>query len=211
MNNITAPRGGLAIVAAAAALLAACASVEAPVAWNILPPGSSWQVEQRNTGSYGRDATMQFTRGEGSWQGSPAVTFFNATTGSKVMSRPDGRWFAIVGREGKVIQAYDPPLGYVYPLSVGQSWSTKHKVTTASGAVTDFTYSCKVEAREKVTVPAGTFDTMRIACETPVSRDVSWTIVDMGMHAKQEFERFAGHPQGAGTQKVQLVAVKRGG
>lgn len=103
---------------------------------------------------------------------------------------------------------YDPPIGYVYRLSVGQSWSTKHKMTTAKGT-SEIDYSCKVEGREQVAVPAGTFDTMEIVCESPVSHDVSWTSIDMGIHPTQEFQRFGNHPHGAGTQQNQLMAVNR--
>lgn len=194
---------------AAAVLLGACASLDPGVAWNVLPAGSSWQVAQQNTGSYGRDVTFQVSRGEAVWQGHQAVTLTNSAHGGTIMATPDGRWMALVTRDGKPFMTYDPPIGYLYPLKVGKSWSTQHKVTTANGAVTNITYACKVEDREKVTVPAGTFDTLRIVCESPVSRDVSWSIVDLGMHAKQDFTRFAGHPQGAGTQKATLLSVKR--
>jgi hypothetical protein len=209
MSMITASKKKLAAAAAGASLLAACASVGTEVAWNIPPSGSSWQIEQRNTGSYGTDTTFKTTRGDGVWQGKQVVTFTNSQNGGRVMALPDGRWLAIVSRDGATISSFDPPIGYMYPLSIGQSWSTKHKVTTPRGS-SELNYSCKVEGREKVTVPAGTFDTLKIVCENPgVSRDVNWTIVDLGMHAKQEMQRFSGHPQGAGTREARLLAVDR--
>ena len=200
----------IAFGAVAAAILAACASVGTGVGWNILPAGSTWQVSQRNTGSYGKDTTYQMTRGEAVWQGKQVVTFTSSATGNQVMALPDGRWVAILARDGKPLVTYDPPVGYVYPLSVGQSWSTKHKMTTAKGT-SEITYSCKVEGREPVAVPAGTFDTLKIVCESPVSRDISWTSVDTGIHPKQELQRLPNHPQGAGTQQNQLMAMKRPG
>jgi len=143
------------------------------------------------------------------WQGLQVVTFTNSANGTTVMALPNGKWAAILARDGKPLVTWDPPIGYVYPLSIGQSWSTRHKMTSASGSSTDITYSCKVEGRESVTVPAGTFDTMKIVCQSPVQRDISWSIVDHGMHAKQEFQRLANHPQGAGTQQNQLMALNR--
>jgi hypothetical protein len=153
--------------------------------------------------------TYQITRGASVWQGNDVVTLANSATGATIMALPSGRWAAIVGRDGKTMATFEPPIGYIYPLSVGKQWETRHKVKYANGTVNDMLYACKVEAREKVTVPAGTFDTLRIVCETPFSRDVSWSIVDLGMHAKQDFRRFEGHPQGAGTQLSQLMAVTR--
>jgi hypothetical protein len=208
MSKISASPGKLAVAAAGAALLAACATLDPGVAWNIPPAGSSWQIAQQNTGSYGKDVTYQVTRGEALWQGKQAVTLTNSGSGSTIMATPDGKWMAAVNREGKTLVTWDPPIGYVYPLKVGQNWTTQHKMTGPNGA-TDITFSCKVEDRERVTVPAGTFDTLRIVCESPVSRDVSWSIVDLGMHAKQEFNRLPNHPQGAGTQKNMLLSVKR--
>jgi hypothetical protein len=195
--------------AATAALLAACATLDPGVAWNIPPAGSSWQVAQQNTGSYGKDVTFQVSRGETTWQGQQAVTLTNSASGGTIMVTPDGKWMAFVGRDGKTAATFDPPIGYVYPLKVGKTWSTQHKMTLANGTVNNMTFACKVEDREKVTVPAGTFDTFRIVCESPVSRDVNWSIVDLGMHAKQEMNRFANHPQGAGTQKATLLSLKR--
>jgi hypothetical protein len=208
MSTITASKLTLSLVAAGTAVLAACASVDPGIGWNIVPAGSTWQVEQRNTGSYGKDVTFTVTRGDSVWQGSPAVTMANSVTGMTVMATSNGKWMAVVGRDGQPLTTFDPPIGYVYPLSVGQTWSTQHRITTPRGT-TDFTYQCKVEARESVTVRAGTFDTMKFVCDSPTSRDVSWTIIDLGMHAKQEFERFSGNAQGAGTQRAELVAVNR--
>jgi hypothetical protein len=208
MSKVT-PSRKLAPAIAAGALLAACATVDTGVGWNIPPVGSTWQVSQRNTGSYGKDVTFQITRGDGEWQGTQVVTLASSANGVTVLALPNGKWAAILGRDGKPLVTYDPPIGYVYPLSVGQTWSTQHKMTSASGSSTDITYGCKVEGRESVTVPAGTFDTLKIVCESPDSRNVSWTSIDHGVHAKQEFERYSNHPQGAGTQQAQLVALDR--
>ena len=48
-----------------------------------------------------------------------------------------------------------------------------------------------------------------IVCDSPTQHDESWTIVDMGMHAKQELRRLDKHPQGPGTQSSLLMAVNR--
>ena len=77
----------------------------------------------------------------------------------------------------------------------------------ATGKVTEFDYSCKVEAFEQVTVRAGTFDTYRIACTTPGSEDTHWSSCDHGMMVKTDFKRTSAHQQGAGTQQSELVAL----
>lgn len=208
MSKNSTSKSTLTVAAATAAVLAACATVDAVSTWNIVPAGSTWQVDQRNTGSYGKDVMYTVTRGDAVWQGQPAVTLANSGNGMTVMATQDGKWATILGRDGKPFVSFDPPIGYVYPLAAGRTWSTHHKMTTPGG-VTEFDYTCKVEGREQVTVRAGSFDTMKIVCDSPTEHNVHWFIGDMGMHAKQELQRLAGHPQGAGTQRNELVTVTR--
>lgn len=194
--------------AAAAILLAGCAALAPEVAtWNIPPVGSTWQTVQRNTGSYGKDVEAQMTRGNGVWQGKPTVEI-KSTAGFAIEATEDGRWYAIVGRDGKPFITYEPPIGFLYPLKVGKTWSTRHRVTTmATGRVSEFDHACKVEAFEKVTVRAGTFDTFRVACTTPGSQDTYWSSRDHGVMVKTDFKRTSAHQQGPGTQQSELVAL----
>ena len=45
--------------------------------WRAPTAGASWEVTQRNTGSYGRDMVLRITRGDGIWQGRPVMTLVN--------------------------------------------------------------------------------------------------------------------------------------
>jgi hypothetical protein len=208
MSTFTTSKKTWSAAAAVGALLAGCAAVAPEVAtWNIPPAGSTWQTVQRNTGSYGKDAQLQITRGNGVWQGKPAVEIKNSA-GFTIMATEDGRWYGILGRDGKPFMTYDPPIGFVYPLKVGKAWSTHHRMTmVATGKVTEFDYACKVEAFEPVTVRAGTFDTFRIACTTPGAQDTYWSSRDHGMMVKTDFKRTSAHQMGAGTQQSELVAL----
>ena len=59
---------------------------------------------------------------------------------------------------------YAPSLSF--PLSVGKRWRGQYTGFTAfNNLVWDGETSCKVEATEKVTVPAGDYDSFRIECE----------------------------------------------
>jgi hypothetical protein len=52
-----------------------------------------------------------------------------------------------------------------FPLAVGKAWEMKWTDERPSeGTTTDIARRCVAEALEKVTVPAGTFPTMRVAC-----------------------------------------------
>lgn len=204
-NACRAAMGGMAI-----ALATAGCAVLAPHSerWTAPPPGASWEIAQRSTGSYGRDAVLQVTRGDGSWQGAPVVTLANSL-GMTTMTQPNGHWAAIVGRDGKAVMSWDPPLGFDYPLSVGKSWITPYRMTIgASGRTIAYDLSCKVGAYEKVTVKAGTFDAFRIDCSTTIGNEETyWTRPDMGVFIKTSLRRTDRNPFGAGTQEVELVSV----
>lgn len=194
---------------AAAALVGGCASPgENDARWNIPQPGSSWTVAQHNSGSYGTDTQYDVKRGDGVWQGRPAVTLTNSVTGNTIMAQPGvGSWMAVVDRDGKALVTYDPPIGFQAPLKVGKAWSTTHRLGLPNGKTGELVYACKVEAYEPVTVRAGTFNSFRVACKGPGYEDVTWFSPDYGMFLKTEWRRFAEHPQGAGTQRMELVAL----
>jgi hypothetical protein len=194
----------------ATVLLAGCAGLmpDEAATWNIPPAGSSWVMSQRNTGSYGKDAEVQVTRGDSTWQGNKVVTLTMASTGGSIIALPSGKWQAVVSKEGKTLFTYDPPIGYEYPLQVGKTWKTRHRITNhTTGRVLEFDYNCVVEKFEPVTVRAGTFDTFKIVCENEYSRDVSWTNPKTGLNIKTDFLRKPANPSGEGTQQTELATI----
>lgn len=176
--------------------------------WTPPPVGSSWEVAQHNTGSYGKDVVLKFTRGDGVWRGVPAITIANSL-GSTIMVAPNGHWMAILGRDGKASMSWDPPLGFEYPMSVGQSWVSRHQMTLgASGKTLSYDLACKTESREKVTVKAGTFDTFKVVCSTTIGNEETfWTHPDMGVFVKTHLRRTEKSPLGPGTQEAELLSA----
>lgn len=195
----------------ATGLFAGCAAFEPQEAtkWTPPAPGSTWQMSQHNTGSFGKDAEVVMTRGDDVvWQGNKVVKMTSSSNGASIMMLPDGKWTAVVAKDGKTLITYDPPIGYEFPLKVGKGWKTHHKATNlASSGVLDFDYSCTVESVDRITVRAGTFDAFKIVCENEYSRDVSWYSRDLGVHVKTDMRRKAGFPNGEGTQQAELVAL----
>jgi hypothetical protein len=193
----------------AAVLSGGCAVIE-PKAERWSPPaaGSTWEVAQRNTGSYGKDVRLQISRGDGTWEGAKVVTYSNSL-GMTTMATPDeGSWIAIVGRNGKPLQSFDPPLGWQYPIMVGKTWTTSYKVTThATGKTIPFELACKVEDHGDVTVPAGTFKAFKIACTSTIgNEDTYWISPDFGIFVKTSLRRTEKSPLGPGTQEAELVS-----
>lgn len=176
--------------------------------WTPPPVGATWEVAQRNTGSYGRDVQLQLTRQDGTWAGQPAILFPNSQ-GTTIVTARDGHWHAVLGRDGQPMMTWDPPLGFHYPLAVGKSWVTPYRLTLgASGRTLAYDLSCRVEGHEKVSVRAGTFDTFKVACTTTIGNEETyWTEPDLGVFVKTRLLRTDKSPFGPGTQEAELVSV----
>lgn len=196
-----------------ALLLAGCATPTSPVVTRYNPPpvGASWEVAQRNTGSYGRDVQFRMTRGDGTWQGRPVVTLRNSL-GPTIMAEPaNGHWHAILGPDGRPMASFSPPVGWAFPVKVGATSSTRHRMTNhATGQSIEYDFNCRVEAHEKVTVRAGTFDAFRIQCTTTIGNEETyWSSPQMGLFVKTRLVRTAASPSGAGTQEAELVSAPK--
>ena len=193
----------------AAVLSGGCTVMEPRAERASLPAaGSTWEVAQRNTGSYGKDMRLQISRGDGTWEGAKVVTYSNSLGMTTMATLDDGSWIAIVGRNGKPLMSFDPPLGWQYPIMVGKTWTTSHKMTVhATGKTIPFESSCKVEDHGDVTVPAGTFKAFKLACTTTIGNvDTFWFSADHGIFVKTSLRRTEKSPFGAGTQEAELVS-----
>jgi hypothetical protein len=95
---------------------------------------------------------------------------------NKVVSvRPDGLFWVAEGGE-----AYDPPWCILkHPPEVGHAWETK----TARATSSPFTIKRKVVAEERLKVPAGEFQTIRVESESPfaISTTTYWYAPRVGI------------------------------
>ena len=198
---------------AALATLAGCgprgASPKGPIMgyWTPAPPGATWEVAERNTGSYGHDAQFTLTREDLRWKGTPVMAL-RASSGPTIVAEPvGGRTIAVLGPEGDPLLSYDPPVGWVYPLNVGKTWSQhEHMTLHAVGKIIEFDLNCEVEDYENLTVRAGNFNAFRIHCSSNNGSDETyWTSPRVGSFVKTQLLRAPSSPFGAGTQQTELV------
>ena len=209
MDTPTRVARALVPTALAALLAAGCASGPPRAEDYVAPqPGVVAEYVSTSSGSFGNGVAKLPVRVEAlTFEGRPAQSFANP--GLSTVLTPQAGLIAVLDATGRVVMRYDPPLGMRWPLELGKTWTGRHVLTLGSGAKAPMTTTWAVEAYEKVTVPAGTFDAWRVTMTDSFGfRQTTWSVPSrMGMYAKRVSERPAGHPQGAGVQTLELSRV----
>ena len=102
---------------------------------------------------------------------------------------------------------YEPPMSQPWPLAVGKSATQDISLAFGQNPAIPMTATWQVEGVEDVTVPAGTFRAWRVSMVDSFGlRMTNWSVPDaIGMFARRESSRAPGHPQGEGTQTMELV------
>jgi hypothetical protein len=195
---------GASIVAVFAS--AACATTPKADRFAFIPAGSTWVIERRDTGSFGTGVSRLTTRtlGPQTWRGR-AVLAADSPEGTVLYDRTSGNWVALVkGRT--VLAAFDPPIGYDWPVVAGKTWTRITRVTTPQGT-TDLRSTFTVEGHEKVTVRAGTFKVFRIRYADQHSDSLQWWHPDTGLWVQTKAQRKPSHPMGTGTRETEMVSI----
>ncbi len=193
----------LAFAAAGCALLEP--SAEAPP---LLPVGATWSNVQTNSGSFGSDKTTNFFKVTGvrDWQGRK-VTVLEGTNATILIDATTNKWVTFLVKD-KPSLSWDPPIGWDFPMRVGNKWATKHQFTIHSANRTvPLEVQFDVEAYEKVTVAAGTFGTFRVRTTDNMGQEaLTWWSPDTGLFVKRTVRRTEKHPAGPGSQEQELVS-----
>jgi hypothetical protein len=179
--------------------------VERPV-WP--PVGSTWTTRMTSTGALGsgsQDVTFR-ALGELDWEGRRVMGIANSL-GIHLYYDASRRIVAQV-RDGKPVQTYDPYEAlYEWPLFVGKSWVSNFQIREyARDQTTSLRYDFRLEVIEEATTPAGVFKTFRIRRDSPDDRYVVWFDPELGIEVKRDWERFASHRLGSGTNKFELLS-----
>ena len=103
-------------------------------------------------------------------------------------------------------QATPADLRYVWPLEVGKRWDVTYTLNRLPDRTTDKRQrECEVLARETVSVPAGTFETVKIGCRDKRSGAAAYEA--WYAPAVKQFVRWHGHWP-AGLEKRELIRFK---
>ena len=109
---------------------------------------------------------------------------------------------------GKPLVSFEPELGYAYPLEVGKTVTTQHRMRVPGKTETfPLQVTQKVEAYEDVTVPAGTFNAFKISWSESIGNEnVYWLSPELGITVKSILTRTEKWPNGPGRRENQLVS-----
>ena len=171
----------------------------------LLPAGSSWVNEIRDSGSFGSGTYLSTTKslGEQTWQGKKVYAYESPET-TLLLDAATNRWVAVL-KGTTPIQINDPPLGWEYPLWVGKSWTQVYNFKMPNQTFTSDT-RWKVEAREKIKVPAGTFEVYRVTYSDTWNENIMWWSPELGIWVKSKMQRNAKHGLGAGVREAELYS-----
>jgi hypothetical protein len=176
----------------------------------ISPMGTVLTYHRKSSGSLGTyDGQVVWTHAPATWQGQPVIAFGAPQAGVALHDPASFAIWAMLSADGKPVMAFDPPIDYAWPLTVGKTWSSQHTVTLhASGAKVPLKRAFKVEAIEDVTVPAGTFKTWKISWKDSTGEtETRWISPAQGIATvKRHVERPATHAQGAGVLDAVLLS-----
>lgn len=183
---------------------------EGPV---FVPPGSSWVMAVRESGSFGsssRQGTVR-ARGEQTWSARKVIAYENegATT---LLLDPATMSYVARLRGSAPVESWDPPTGWTWPLWVGKSWTQNYRYTNHAAGRTSFVQGWyKVEAYEEVKVPAGTFGVFRVAYSDGYTEVTNWWSPEFGFLVKSRTQRTPSHSAGPGVRETELVShdIKR--
>lgn len=193
----------------AALLASGCASAP-PVAERYVPPpvGSTVEYRMVNTGSFGSGSgplTMKIS--EAPYEGRMLRKY--ETPAGWTLQSPLAGTVAAFSPAGQPLMRYNPPLDFNFPFVVGKTWTVDHELTVGASNKMPMKTSWKIEAHEDITVPAGTFKAWRVVMTDNFGfRQTTWSMPDtVGMFAKRISERPRGHPQGEGTQVLEMTKL----
>jgi hypothetical protein len=205
----------LSILALSAGLLVAgCATGQAtPGTMVSLPDGSQTVYHRKSSGSYGTfDGQVQWTQKAMDWQGRKVVANSSAQFGASYFDAATHGMVASFNATGQQTYAYDPPVGFVFPLEVGKAWVSEHKMTAVrNNQVLPMTVSYKIETLEDVTVPAGSYKAYKVVFTDSFGETTTqWSAPQLGLGTiKRISVRNTAHPLGAGQLQAELLSVKK--
>lgn len=174
--------------------------------WKKPPVGAKWTV------SIDGEVSTNERLSDGTYQGRDVVRVSTADNGLALFDPDTGNWIATLDDRGIELRSATPDSGdNAWPLFAGKEWTAEftYRNQDPSFTIDGMTTFWQVEAEEQVTVPAGTFKTLRLQSR-PGHRNAvlitRWYAPELGLNVKRHHQRTNRHYRGA-SDVVERVLV----
>ena len=174
--------------------------------------GSVYTFEVTGTGSVDRRFSVRVKSHDYNYEGKRTIQV-ESGSGFRLYEYMTKNWVATF-RDGRIATSAKPAVErYNWPLKVGKSWSSHYVYTdhrrgrTWTGMVNTY----RVIRIEQITVPAGTFKTVRIQMEgagRSAVRSTHWYSPKLGINVKVVNERTTRHFRGPARFETVLVGMR---
>jgi hypothetical protein len=135
--------------------------------WHV---GDEWRMRWESP--TGKGAYVQSMEGEETVEG---VVHYVTKAGARrtYYIKDTLAWHFEKNTDGAVTLRRTPALTFAWPLAPGKSWHQQYE--RREGSKTEqISLACAVVAETRMTVPAGTYDTLHIRCDTPTRTAWEW-------------------------------------
>jgi CHAT domain-containing protein len=195
--------GLLALFASLTAVAAAAPQTSVPMEFPA--PGTRWITRSIDQAGEGRLTTYTVLE-PGAFQGRPGFRVSDGI-GVQFFERSGRNWFATVHREKERTGSTPHSGTFAWPLEVGRTWSSVYQFRDNQRNVTRnrVTTTWRVAAEEEVTVPAGSYKTLRLEGENLSNKWITWYAPTIRLVVKEIQERKPAHQAGPGRTITEAV------
>ena len=166
-------------------------------AWTKPPVGAKWVF------STDGEVSTSERLPDGTHGGRRVLRIAGSDGGMNLFDPDTGNWIATLDDRGIELRSAAPDIGdNNWPLFAGKTWTAEftYRNRDPSFTIDGMTTFWRVEAEEEVTVPAGTFKTLRLQSR-PGHRNAvlitRWYAPELGLNVKRHYQRTNRHYRGA--------------
>ncbi len=197
---------GTALLVLAGSLAVGTAAVaQTSVPMEFPAPGTRWITRTSGQPGEGRLATYTVLE-PGAFQGRAGFRVSDGI-GVQFFERGGRNWFATVHREKERSGSTPHSGAFVWPLEVGKTWSSVYQFrdNQRNLSYNRVTTTWRVAAEEEVTVPAGSYKTLRLEGENNGNKWTTSYAPSIRLVVKEIHERKPGHPAGPARTVTEIV------
>jgi hypothetical protein len=146
------------------------------------------------------------------WQGKNAylIDISGGQNLSYIIWDRDLNILATTDGNGKVVTAFEPCVKlFTFPLKVGTTSTITYDYWIGGKKMTGITEQIKVDGKESVSVPAGTYETIIVKRSNSQLTELHYYAPMVGFPVKWRWTQGFDHPNGPGEFAIELVKIEK--